>query len=329
MASAQKIRLLVRDDQEVIVVDDEIECSATGEELFNEMNRRCEFGKWERADMWVDKAVFAVSNSGNASQDQAYAKAALQNVIAGLPTLVAPCRLTLQVQKKGDDSDYQNSDAPGGPVAPKNPGLQPLAGPNYGGFETPAGPEGRGTQKKEGARAGEGGVGGSDGAGTLARMRGLLALGAPLGGRDQVDQEEVQVAYRDIILRERYRWPEAPGGPRLRDASADVTIRVYENESLYDKLDQRRPFWNWISMNCWSSPLLAWRKESPSGMVQTVQHTRERVDSWKQELFGLVPGGDPPILELRHTDANFVSTLQSGRPRSVRDAAAWPPTRRP
>ncbi len=40
------------------------------------------------------------------------------------------------------------------PVAPKNPGLKPLAGPNYGGFETPAGEEGRGT---------------------LARMRGLLA----------------------------------------------------------------------------------------------------------------------------------------------------------
>jgi hypothetical protein len=34
-------------------------------------------------------------------------------------------------------------------------------------------------------------------------MRGLLALGAPLGVPEQVDQEEVQVAYRDIILRAR------------------------------------------------------------------------------------------------------------------------------
>jgi hypothetical protein len=26
-------------------------------------------------------------------------------------------------------------------VAPKNPGLKPRAGPDYGGFETPGGPE--------------------------------------------------------------------------------------------------------------------------------------------------------------------------------------------
>ena len=164
--------------------------------------------------------------------------------------------------------------------------------------------------------------------GTLARMRGLLALGAPLGVPEQVDQEEVQVAYRDIILREQCEWPEVPGGPRLPDASADVTIRVYENESLYDKLE-RRPFSYWISVDCWSRPFLAWRKESPSGMVQTVQRTRERVDSWKQELFGLAPGGDPPVLLFKHTDHTFISTLQSGRPRSVRDAADRPPTRRP
>jgi len=47
MASTQKIRLMVKDDDGMVVVDDEIECSATGEQLFNEMNRRCEFRKWE------------------------------------------------------------------------------------------------------------------------------------------------------------------------------------------------------------------------------------------------------------------------------------------
>ena len=165
MASAQKIRLLVRDDQEVIVVDDEIECSATGEQLFNEMNRRCEFRKWERADMWVDKEVFAVSNSGNLGQDQAYAKEQLRKIIDSLPTSGAPCRVILQVQKKGDDSEYQNSDAPGGPVAPKNPGLKPLAGPNYGGFETPGGPD-KEKAKTEGLQKCH--------AESLARMRGML-----------------------------------------------------------------------------------------------------------------------------------------------------------
>jgi hypothetical protein len=153
MASTQKIRLLVKDDDGVIVLDDEIECSATGEQLFNEMNRRCEFRKWERADMWVDKAVFAVSNSGNALQDQAYAKEQLRKIIDSLPTSGEPCRLTVQVRKKDDVSEYEtNSDTSGGPVAPKNPGLKPRHGPDYGGFETPEGPEG-----------------------TLARMRGTLA----------------------------------------------------------------------------------------------------------------------------------------------------------
>ena len=149
MASTQKVRLLVKDDDDVVVVDYEIECSATGEQLFNEINRRCNFGNWERADALVDKVKFAVSNSGNTWQDQAYAKRALQSIIDSLPTIGAPCRFTVQVRKKGE---YEtNSGAPGGPVAPKNPGLRPRQGPDYGGFETPAGPK------------------------SLARMRGMLA----------------------------------------------------------------------------------------------------------------------------------------------------------
>ena len=73
----------------------------------------------------------------------------------------------------------------------------------------------------------------------LKQMRDCLAsLGAPLGVTEQVDQDEVPVAYRDIILREKYRIPH----PQLPDPSVNFTIRVYENESLFDKLDQRRPF---------------------------------------------------------------------------------------
>ena len=140
MASTQKVRLLVKDDDDVVVVDDEIECSATGEQLFNEINRRCDFGEWERADAFVNKVPYAVSNSRNTWQDnQAYAIGSLQRTIGILPTIGAPCRFTVQVRKKGE---YEtNSDAPGGPVAQKNPGLRPgRHNPDYGGFETSAGP---------------------------------------------------------------------------------------------------------------------------------------------------------------------------------------------
>ena len=164
----------------------------------------------------------------------------------------------------------------------------------------------------------------------LKQMRDCLAsLGAPLGVTEQVDQDEVHVAYRDIILREEYEWPElSEDVERLPDASVDVTIRVYENESLFDKLDQRRPFHYWIRITS-DNAFLRWRKVSPAGMAQTRQQTRDTVDSWKQNLFSRAQGGDPPVLRLRHTDANSLSTLQSGRPRRVRDAGAWPPTRKP
>ena len=164
----------------------------------------------------------------------------------------------------------------------------------------------------------------------LKQMRDCLAsLGAPLGVTEQVDQDEVAVAYRDIILREQYEWPElSEDVERLPDASVDVTIRVYENESLFDKLDQRRAFHYWIDITC-DRPSLFWRKLSSAGLMQTVQHTRDKVDSWKQTLFSQAQGGDPPVLRFKHTDPSFISTFQSGRKRSVRDAGARPPRRRP
>ena len=164
---------------------------------------------------------------------------------------------------------------------------------------------------------------------SLARMRGLLALGAPLGGPAYVDPGGVQVAYRVIILREQYLWPQVPGAPEeLPEASADVTITVYENGSLYDKINQRRPFESWRSMRS-RDPFFLWRKESSSGMRQTVENTREVLRVWQVFLFSRAQEGGPPILKLTHTDENLVSTLQSGRKRRVRDAAKWPPTRGP
>ena len=151
MASTQKVKLLVKDDENVIVVDDEIDGSVTGDQIFKEMNSRCAFGLWERADAMGPGVRFAVMNSRDAWQDQAYAKRVLQSIIDSLTNIGGPREFTFQVRKKEEFRDPA-ADSPGGPVAPKNPGLRPRHGPDYGGFATPGGP----------------GV-------SLARMRGTLA----------------------------------------------------------------------------------------------------------------------------------------------------------
>ena len=75
------------------------------------------------------------------------------------------------------------------------------------------------------------------------------AIGAPLGVTGQVDQDEVLVAHHDINLREQYRlpaedmpWSSLRGAGEYTTASVDVNIRVFEGESLFDKLNDRRPF---------------------------------------------------------------------------------------
>ena len=163
----------------------------------------------------------------------------------------------------------------------------------------------------------------------LMQMRDSLAsLGAPLGVTEQVDQDEVHVAYRDIILREEYQWPRLPNAAEVPDASVDVTIRVYENESLFDKLDRRRPFYYWIRIKS-DNRFFRWRMLSDAGMVQTRHETRDTVDSWKQSLFTQVQGGHPPVLMFRHTDPNFLSMFPSRPKPRVRDASVWSPKRRP
>ena len=152
MAGTQKIRLVVKDDDDVTIVDDEIDGRVNGDQIFNEMNTRCAFGLWERADAMGPGVRCAVMNSTSAWQDQAYAKRVLQSIIDSLTNIGGPREFTFQVQKKEEFRDPA-TDSPGGPLAPKNPGLGPRRhGPDLGGYETPAGP---------GA--------------SLARMRGTLA----------------------------------------------------------------------------------------------------------------------------------------------------------
>ena len=63
MASTQKVRLVVKDDDDVTVVDDEIDGSVTGDQIFKEMNSRCAFGQWLKAEALGPNVKFTVMNS--------------------------------------------------------------------------------------------------------------------------------------------------------------------------------------------------------------------------------------------------------------------------
>ena len=102
MASTQKVKLVVLDDEDVIVVDDEIDGSVNGDQIFKEMNSRCAFGLWERACAKGHCVRFAVMDSADATQDQAYAKRVLQSTLDSLANIGGPCEFTFQVRKKGE-----------------------------------------------------------------------------------------------------------------------------------------------------------------------------------------------------------------------------------
>ena len=150
MASTQKVKLVVKDDDDVTVVDDEIEGSVTGVQLFKEMNSRCEFGKWSRADALGEHVKFNVMNSRDTGHNEERATRILQDIIDSLGRAGVPCEFTFKVQKKEEFRDPA-ADSPEGPEYALNPGLGPRRhGPDHGGFETPGGPK------------------------SLARMRGML-----------------------------------------------------------------------------------------------------------------------------------------------------------
>ena len=127
------IKLLVEDFEDVVVAEDDVE-DATGEQLFKAMNSLCRFDLWARADVWVGRRNFEVSNADDVRQDKAYATMTLQHIMDRVGASASGFRLI--VQKKED----RQSEGPAGPYPPQNPGLRPRHGPDYGGFETPAGP---------------------------------------------------------------------------------------------------------------------------------------------------------------------------------------------
>ena len=139
-----KVKLAVIDSDGVYIVDDEIQGiltePVTGAKLFSEMNARCEFATWSRADATGENVKFNVMNSRIGHHNAERATRILQDVIDSLGRAGVPCEFTFQVWKKEEFIDPA-TDSPEGPDYPRNPGLEPLRhGPDGGRVPTVEGP---------------------------------------------------------------------------------------------------------------------------------------------------------------------------------------------
>ena len=120
MASTHKVKLLVKDCDDMDILDQEIDGSVTGVQLFREMNSRCEFGKWSRADALGENVRFNVMNSRDPRHNEERVTGILQDIIDRLGRAGVPCEFTFKVQKKEEFRDPA-ADSPEGPEYALNP----------------------------------------------------------------------------------------------------------------------------------------------------------------------------------------------------------------
>ena len=151
MTSAQTVRLLVKDSNGIetmneVVPDEEIKGIVDGTQIFNIMNSRCGFDLWQ----WAVLETRGGRNTVYAGVTrEPGVKRSIQRILDRdrLTPSTEPCVFTLEVRKERE----RPGPGPRDPESAPHPGIRPLYGPDYGGFETPAGPK------------------------SLARMRGMLA----------------------------------------------------------------------------------------------------------------------------------------------------------
>ena len=152
MASAETLRLRVQDGNgtETMneeVPDEEIKGMLDGAQIFKIMNSRCGFALWQWAVLETrggrDTVYAGVTREPGVQRS-------IQRILDRdrLTPSTEPGVFTLEVRKIRE----RRGDGPPDPESAPHPGLRPGHGPDYGGYETPAGP---------GA--------------SLARMRGTLA----------------------------------------------------------------------------------------------------------------------------------------------------------
>ncbi len=142
MTSAEKVKLVVEDCQgsrtmNEVVPDEEINGIVDGAQIFNIMNSHCGFALWEWPVLETRGRQRYTVYSGF-SRELGVQKS-IQRIVdrdRSTPS-TGPCVFTLEVRKKHE----RPGNGPRDPESAPHPGIRPVHGPDYGGFETPVGPE--------------------------------------------------------------------------------------------------------------------------------------------------------------------------------------------
>jgi hypothetical protein len=133
MEAARTFKLVIVDDN-VIAQEDICDLPATGLELFNIINARCEFPKWYQCHAWLNiHRHFDIYWQGTPGANQASAIHVLDVLMAAVARITRPgFRLDIEISKCMDPNTAP--DVPDGPQYERHPGIRPHHGP---GLEQP------------------------------------------------------------------------------------------------------------------------------------------------------------------------------------------------
>jgi len=146
MASTRTFTLLIVDG-DTVAQEDTFDVPATGLQLFNTINARCEFPKWFMCHAWLNvRRYFDIYEQGRAGDSQASVIAVLDRLVAAVARFTEPFGFTCQIEIMKSLDPNTAPGVPQGPQYGSHPGVRPDHGPgmeqpwNY--IVRPAGPEG-------------------------------------------------------------------------------------------------------------------------------------------------------------------------------------------
>jgi hypothetical protein len=139
--------MLVIVDDNVIAQEDTCDVPATGLELFNIINARCDFPKWYECHAWLNThTLFDIYLLHRAGDSQASVTAVLDRLVDAVARCTEPFGFTCQIEIVKNLDPNTAPGVPEGPQYGSHPGVRPDHGPgleqpwNY--IVRPAGPEG-------------------------------------------------------------------------------------------------------------------------------------------------------------------------------------------
>ena len=169
----QKFKMVIFDG-DAIVLNEDMHCCDTAEELFNVLNSRCDFAKWTEADAYVQTGgepdwYSWIFDSEDPRQNRASTIRALHGLLVQVGSLTtrsltgwrSPIAVQIRVLKHTEDAN--ETDGPAGPIYGVHPGFDGGWGPGW--YEE---------QEHRPGAADDIPPPGPHGSDKLARMRGVL-----------------------------------------------------------------------------------------------------------------------------------------------------------